>query len=168
MKSNTIPRLEQRTQSTSRVARLAAYPASLFAGLALFSLALMPGNIPAAGKPTPQGPQAHVDSVNVVIGTRPALGARHKTRQKYAAATVVILDDFGDFVEGAKVTVEFTGNLLQQPATATGTTDASGKVVLESKSVGYDSGPLSFTGCVTKVESSLAWDGVEVCDTASY
>jgi len=136
----------------------------MVAGLAL----LIPGNTPAAGKPSPPGPKVHVDSVSVRILTLPHLGARHKTYQKYAEATVVILDDFGDFVEGAKVTVEFTGNLLQRPATATGTTDESGKVVLDSKSVGYDSGPLNFTGCVTKVESSLAWDGVEVCDTASY
>jgi len=147
---------------------MAAYPASMLAGMAVLSLALMTGNAAAGGRPTPQGPESHVDSVSVTIKTLPSLGARHKTEQKYAEATVVIVDDLGDFVEGAKVTVEFTGNLLQRSVTASGITDEFGEAVIDSKPVGYDSGPLSFTGCVTKVESSLVWDGFELCDTASY
>ena len=168
MKLNAIQSNEQNTKSASRVARLAAYPASMLAGIAVLSLALLTPGRSTAGRPLPPGPESHVYSVSVTIKTLPSLGARHKTEQKYAEAKVVIVDDFGDFVGGAKVTVEFTGNLLQRPVTASGITDESGEAVIDSKSVGYDSGPLSFTGCVTKVESSLAWDGVGLCDTASY
>ena len=169
MKSNTIQFNEQNTKSASRVARLAAYPASMLAGLALLGLALLtPGHTSAAGKPVPDGPKSHVAFVGVTIKTLPSLGARHKTEQKYAEATVIIVDEFGEFVEGAKVTGEFSGNLLQRPQTVSGTTDTSGTVILDSKSVGYDSGPLSFTFRVTGVQSSLPWDGQEVEGTASY
>jgi len=164
MKTNTIQSCEQKSGPTSRAFRLTSYPASLLAGVALLSLALLTPNKSSAG---PQGPESHVDSVSVTIKALPSLGARHRSDQFYARAKVVIVDDFGVPVAGAKVKVEFTGNLLRRPVSASGTTDEFGEAVIDSKPVGYSSGPLSFMGCVTKVESSLAWDGVELCDTAS-
>lgn len=170
MKTNVNQNLKPHLVDSPWTARLTTYPASLLAGLALLGLALLkPGNMPAAGGPALTELMSHVESVSVVIKWRPALGGRHKTRQAYAKATVVIVDDFGLPVEGAKVTGDFTGNLLRQPVTVSGTTDASGTVILDSsKSVGYASGPLSFTFCVTGVESSPVWDGDGVCDTASF
>jgi hypothetical protein len=47
-------------------------------------------------------PAARIASVTVRILTRPSLGARHKTAQKYAEATVIIVDDHGNGVEGAR------------------------------------------------------------------
>jgi len=168
MKTNAIESSEDCIKPLSNLGRLAAYPAWL-ATFALLGVAmLIPGHTSAAGGPAPTEPMSHVDSVSVRILTLPSLGARHKTSQKYGRATVVIVDDFGDPVEGAKVTGEFTGNLLRRAETVSRTTDVSGTVILDSKPVGYDSGPLSFTFRVTGVQSSLFWDGEEVWDTASY
>jgi len=169
MKETTMDSPEELSKPGFKRGRLAATLPTWLAVFAFLGIPmLMPGHTPTAGKPPPQqGPMAHVESVVVHINTLPHLGSRHKFYQKYAEASVVVVDDFGYPVMGAKVTGIFSGNLLDL-STASATTDEFGEAILDSKSVSYDSGPLSFTFCVTKVASSLAWDGVEVCDTASY
>lgn len=115
-------------------------------------------------------PASHIESVTVRILARPSLGARHKTEQMYAEATVVITDHSGVGVPGATVKGSFTGNLLRRSQSVSGTTDSSGTVgFVLSKSVGWDgSSPLRFTFCVDHVDASPSWDGVGACDTRIY
>jgi hypothetical protein len=100
---------------------------------------------------TPQGATGgpttmHVASITV--GTRNAGGG-----QKYAQATVTIVDDQGNPVGSATVTGTFSGDVS---GSAGGATGGGGSVTLEA---GPKKGRLSFTFCVDSVShSTLTYD----------
>jgi len=100
---------------------------------------------------TPQGSTGgpttmHVASITV--GTRNAGGG-----QKYARATVTLVDDQGNPVGSATVTGTFSGDVS---GTDSGATGGSGSVTLET---GPTKGRLNFTFCVDSVShSTLTYD----------
>jgi hypothetical protein len=108
------------------------------------------------GDPPGEPTSVHVASVT------PSLQGAGKGKKK-AVATVVIVDDLGDPVSGASVTVAFSGDLNES---VSGTTNGSGSVTLLTN--GTKKGKTKFTACVTSVSASLPYvsgDNAETCDS---
>jgi beta-glucanase (GH16 family) len=100
------------------------------------------------------GTEAHVDSITP--------GASGGGRKKKANATIVIVDDNGDPVDGAVVTASFSGSHNQ---TVSGTTGSNGSVSLQTS---VTNSSAAFTVCVDDVSSALTYNAaanVETCDT---
>jgi fibronectin type 3 domain-containing protein len=108
---------------------------------------------------TPQGGATtmHVDSI--IVEWVSAGGPNRKGQ-----ATVVVKDNLGNVVQNATVTGTFTGTL---PETQSGTTDATGTAVIQTKGKTRNPGGLTF--CVDGVtHATLGYapgDNVETCDS---
>ena len=88
----------------------------------------------------------HVDSI--VVGTQNA-----GQGNKRGTATVTLVDDQGQPVDGASVTGTFTGDFNE---TVNGTTASDGTVTLVT--IGVKKGSITFTFCVDQVTGSLPYD----------
>lgn len=81
-----------------------------------------------------------------------------------AEVTIAVVNDSNQPVADATVTVEITGRISE---TLTGTTDASGTVVLRSETTRrVDRRPLTYTACVVDITGDLDYDpatNVETC-----
>ena len=107
---------------------------------------------------TTPAPPAGLHVGSIVLSTRNVSGGN-----KYARATVTIVDAGGSPVSGATVTGTFSGNFT---GTTSAVTNGSGVAVLE---VGPKKGSTSFTFCVDNVtHSTLPYDSganAETCDS---
>jgi hypothetical protein len=114
-------------------------------------------------------PSVHVASVN----TAAVLTGNGKLRgghRYYGTAEVLIVDDFGNPVSGARVTGTFTSNVLRKDETVSSITGPNGLATLSTRNSGSGS-TVSFTFCVDDVAASVPYDpaaNVMTCDTDTF